>query len=79
VLIKWLQYEVRASSSLPLSARIEVREALERLKWPGDDETSTIAAWQCVREGAPRIWNASQPIRDALIGAAVQKALGVGA
>jgi hypothetical protein len=68
-LIKTLQYRVRASSDLPLSARIELRAILERVKSKADDDDArVIAACRCVRDAAPRIWAESKPVLDALIG-----------
>jgi len=75
-LVKELQHRVRASSDLPLSVRIELREVLERLKSEDEDDTRAIAAWQFVRDAAPRIWDQSKPVRDALIGETVKRALG---
>jgi 4-amino-4-deoxy-L-arabinose transferase-like glycosyltransferase len=76
-LVKVLQYQVRASSNLPLSTRIELREVLESLKSKDEDDTGTIAAWQLFRDAAPRIWDEAKPVRDALMGEAVKKALGL--
>jgi len=78
VLVKAIQYWVRASSSLPLSARIELRAVLERLKSKKQDDPRTIAALRLLRERAPEIWEASKPILLDLAGDAVKKALGGG-
>jgi len=77
-LVKLLQYRVRASSTLPLSARIELRAVLERLKSKQQNDRRTIAALQLLRWTAPEIWEASKPVLDALAGDAVKKALGLG-
>jgi hypothetical protein len=78
VLVKAIQYRVRASSSLPLSARIELRAVLERLKSKKQDDPRTIAALRLLRERAPEIWEASKPVLAALAGDAVKMALGGG-
>ena len=74
-LIKVLQYRVRASSDLPLSIRIELREVLEKLKSKDDDDTRAIAACRFLRDAAPRIWDESKPVLDALIGETVRQTL----
>jgi hypothetical protein len=73
--IKTLQRRVRASSRLPLSLRIELREALESLKSHDADDARALAAWQRLRDAAPEIWDASKPILDALMGESAKKAL----
>jgi hypothetical protein len=74
-LVKVLQCRVRASSTLPLSIRVELRKVLENLKSEDNDATSTVAAWQFFRAAAPDIWNEAAPIRDVLMSKAVKKAL----
>jgi hypothetical protein len=69
-----IRYRVRAASHLPLSTRIELREVLESLK-STDDDTRAIAACQFLRDAAPRIWDESKPVLDALIGQTVRRAL----
>ena len=77
-LVKVLQSRVRASSDLPLSARIELRAVLDRLKSKDHNDTSAIAALRLLRDTAPAIWQESKAILDALSGDAVKKALDLG-
>jgi hypothetical protein len=73
--IKALQRRVRASSSLPLSVRIELRQVLESLRRCDADDANALAAWQRLRNAAPEIWDASTTILDALMGESARRAL----
>jgi hypothetical protein len=42
----------------------------------GADDAKTVAAWKRLREVAPKVWAATKPVRDVLIGAAVKRLLG---
>jgi hypothetical protein len=50
--------------------------ALKRLDAMGADDAKTVAAWKRLREVAPKVWAATKPVRDVLIGAAVKRLLG---
>lgn len=65
-LIEWLLNQVQASD-LPLTTRHELRAVLEQLGKMAPDDTKSIAGWQQVRDKAPKVWEASKPVRDALI------------
>jgi hypothetical protein len=76
-LIQWLQHRVQASSDVPASTRQELHAMLDRLRDMDAADTRTIPGWQRLRDAAPKVWEASKPVRDALIGEAVKKALGL--
>ena len=76
-LIEWIQDSVKASTEVPPSARYELLEVLGKLKAMARDDTKAVAGWERLREAAPKVWNAMKPVRDALLGEAVKKALGL--
>jgi hypothetical protein len=41
------------------------------------NNTKTASAWKKIRDHAPKVWEASEPVRDALIGEGVKKILGL--
>ena len=41
------------------------------------NDTKSVSAWKRVRELAPKVWETTKPVRDALIGEIVKRALGL--
>ncbi len=39
------------------------------------NDTRTVTSWKKVRDTVPKVWKREKPVRDALIGEAVKKAL----
>jgi hypothetical protein len=76
-LVQWLQHQVQASFDVPASTRLELRATLDRLRGMDAGDTKTTAGWKQLRDAAPKVWEATKPVRDALIGEAVKKALGL--
>lgn len=76
-LIEWVQHQIQVAQDIPSPKRLELGEILEHLQGMDAEDTRAAAAWQKVRDAAPKVWAAMRPIRDALIGEAVKKALGL--
>src|SRR5713101_991193 len=76
-LMEWLRSNVKASVEVPASERLELLEVLTRLEAVDANDTKSVAAWERVRKLAPKVWEKAQPVRDALIGEAVKKLLGL--
>jgi hypothetical protein len=51
-------------------------EAFKRLDAMDAEDTKTVAAWKKLREVAPKVWAATKPVRDVLIGETVKRLLG---
>jgi hypothetical protein len=76
-LLDWLRHQVQTEADITSDTRLELRAALEKLKAMKADDEKSAGAWKRLIEVAPRVWNASKPVRDALMGEAVKKALGL--
>jgi Uncharacterized protein conserved in bacteria len=76
-LMEWAQNLLKASSDLSGTERHELLAVLDRLKALGPNDTNTATAWKQVRDRAPKVWEMMKPARDALIGEAVKKLLGL--
>jgi hypothetical protein len=77
-LLAWVRDQLKASApsgDVPRTAALELIEALKRLDAMDADDTKTVAAWKKLREVAPKVWTATKPVRDVLIGAAVKRLL----
>jgi hypothetical protein len=68
---------VQASADIPDATGHELQAMLEKLQTLDPSDTKSVAAWQRLRDAAPKVWEASKPVRDALIGEAVKKVLGL--
>jgi hypothetical protein len=77
-LLAWVRDQLKASAAsgdVPCTTALELIEALKRLDAMDADDTKTVAAWKKLREVAPKVWTATKPVRDVLIGAAVKRLL----
>jgi len=68
---------IRAATDVPETTRHELQDVLGRLQAMAPDDTKAVAGWQRIRDVAPKVWDATKPVRDTLIGEAVKKALGL--
>jgi hypothetical protein len=75
-LIGWLAERVAEQEDDP-AVRLELVGLLEKLKGTDADDARALAAWQKVRDAAPRVWEASKPVLYTLLGDALRKALGL--
>jgi hypothetical protein len=73
--MEWLRNNVKASVEVPVSERLELLEVLSKLEAMDANDTRTVRSWQRVRGAVPKVWKRAKPVRDALIGEAVKKAL----
>jgi len=64
-----------ASVEVSASERLELLEVLTRLEAMDANDTRTVTSWKKVRDTVPKVWKREKPVRDALIGEAVKKAL----
>jgi hypothetical protein len=76
-LIGWIRGNVKASAEVPMSTRHELLDILARLEAMDANDTKGVAGWRRISEAAPKVWEATKPVRDALIGEAVKKVLGL--
>ena len=72
--MQWIQHKVQAAEDIPASTRYEL---LDRLQAIDPDDSRAVTAWRRIREAAPKAWEATKPVRDAIIGETVKKALGL--
>ncbi len=75
--MQWIQHQIQAATDIPDPTRLELRTMLERLRGMDPDDTTTIPAWQRVREAAPKVWKVAEPVLGKIVGEAVKKALGL--
>jgi hypothetical protein len=76
-LIEWVRDQVRASGDVPHSTALELEEILKRVEQMSADDTRTGEAWKKLRDAAPKVWEATKPVIDTVIGEAVKRALGL--
>jgi len=74
----WLRDQIQAERDMPADTRTTLQRVLERLERMAPDNTKATAGWERIRQQAPKVWEATKPVRDTLIGEAVKKALGPG-
>jgi hypothetical protein len=76
-LIQWSRHQIQADKDMPGATRLELLAAMDRLQRMDANDTKAIEAWKRIRDAAPKVWEAAKPVRDALIGEAVKKAMGL--
>lgn len=76
-LMEWVRNQLRASGEVSRAEALELEQLLGRLVQMDANDTKTVEAWKRIRDAAPQVWEATKPVRDALIGEAVKKALGL--
>jgi hypothetical protein len=76
-LMEWLRNNVKSSPEVPASERLEMIEVLTKLEAMDMNDTRAVAGWRRLEEVAPKVWKAAKPVRDALMGEAVKKLLGL--
>ena len=76
-LMDWLTHQVQADESVSDATRVELRVTLERIKAMDANDTRAVAGWKQVKKLAPKVWDATKPVRDVVIGEAVKKAIEV--
>jgi len=74
-LIEWLKTNIKALPDIPALERLELLEVLSKLEGMDANDTRTATSWKRVRDAAPKLWEKAKPVRDALIGEAVKKAI----
>jgi hypothetical protein len=73
--MEWFRSNVKAAVEIPATERLELLEVLSKLEAMDANDTRAVTSWQRVRGAVPRVWEKAKPVRDALIGEAVKKAL----
>ena len=58
-----------------MPTRHELLDILARLEAMDANDTKAVAGWQQISEVVPKVWKAAKPVRDALVGETVKKAL----
>lgn len=74
-LMQWVGHQVQESPDLTSAARVELVAVLDRLKDMDPSDEKAIPAWKRLHELAPKVYNATKPVRDALMAEGVKKAL----
>ena len=72
--MEWIRNQIRVCD-VPAATRELLFEILGRLEAMAPDDTKSIPGWQQLRKVAPTVWEATKPVRDALIGESVRRAL----
>jgi|SRR5229473_1023063 len=78
-LLNWVRGLLRAAAGREVMrpTALELVEALKRLDAMDADDTKTAEVWKRVRDVAPKVWKAMEPVRSALIGETVKRVLGL--
>ena len=76
-LMMWVRHQVQASGDLTDAARAELVAILDRLKDMDPSDEKAVPGWTRLRELAPKVYAATKPVRDVLIGEVVKRALGL--
>src|SRR5262249_17104677 len=76
-LLAWIKNLLRASPELDPEDRPKLIGMPDGLDALDPDDTKTVEAWQRLRSAAPKVWEMTKPVRDALIGEAVKRILGL--
>jgi hypothetical protein len=74
-LIEWLKAQL-ADAGLETAKRLELQEGLDHIADMTPDDMKTVAGWERLRTIAPVVWDRAKPVIDAVVAAAVKKALG---
>jgi len=59
------------------ATELELREALDRINDMDPGDTRTIAAWQKLKDVAPKLWEIAKPIVTTVATAEVKRLLGL--
>jgi hypothetical protein len=73
----WVQHQVQASEDLSDASRAELLAVLDRIRAIDPSDEHAVPGWTRLREVAPKVYAATKPVRDVLIGEAVKRALGL--
>ena len=73
--MKWIRGLIQADRDIPSGTRLDLLAAIERLQTMDANDTRTVAGWEHIKKAAPKVWEKMKPVRDALMGEAVKKAL----
>ena len=78
-LLDWVRGLLLASAGRDVlrPTALQLVEALKHLDTMDADDTRTAEVWKRVRESAPKVWKATEPVRHALIGETVKRVLGL--
>ncbi len=75
-LVLWIKDRITEEQLEPATA-LELRELLDRLSVADPNDEKTVAAWQRVKDAAPRVWEYSKPILQTIIGEGLKRFLGL--
>jgi hypothetical protein len=73
-LVVWVRNQV-TSGDLSDAARVELVAVLDRLKGMDPSDERAVPEWKKLHELTPKIYNATTPVRDALMSEGVKRAL----
>jgi len=76
-LVEWMQSQIKASSELSPPERLELLTVLDKLKAMEANDDRAVSGWKRVRDGAPKVWETTKPVRDVLLTEGVKKLLGL--
>src|SRR5438093_2113568 len=74
--IAWIKGRLH-QQGLDEAIELELREALDRLTDLGAADTRTIAAWQKLKEVAPKLWEIAKPVVTTVVAEDVKRRLGL--
>jgi hypothetical protein len=71
----WVRHQVQASEEVSAADRVELVAVLDRLKAMDPSDKNAVAGWKRLHDLAPNVYNATKPVRDALMSEGVKRAL----
>jgi hypothetical protein len=74
-LMAWVRHRVQSSADLSVSARAELVALLDRLKDLDPSDDKAVPVWKRLHDLAPKVYNATKPVRDALMSEGVKRVL----
>ncbi len=72
----WINDRI-AAEGLSAAATLELRALLTRLSTSDPNDDRAVAAWNKLKETAPKLWEASKPILQSVIGDVIKKHVGL--
>ena len=74
--LAWIKGRLH-EQGLDEATQLELREALDRLKDMDPGDSRTIAAWQKMKDAAPKLWELAKPVIATVVTAEVKRRLGL--
>jgi hypothetical protein len=76
-LVLWIRNQLRASNEMDHATRLDLEAALAHVVAMDRDDERAVETWKWLQRVAPKVWDATKPVRDVLIGEGMKKLLGL--